>query len=200
MFDESNGEGRVFDFDEFADHLLEQGLQASPAQLHGCISGMICAGGVGEPEAGLAALCQALDLSLHGELAGQAMELYKVSGAAMLDEEFDFHPLLPDDESTDIEVRTSALAAWCSGFLAGFAQAGTGAGRSTEALSSDTGEILADFAAIAEAGVDEEAQEDESEEQYFDIVEYVRFATLNVFMDCVTGADQPDPAPGSGVH
>lgn len=195
MFDNLPGDTAVFDFDEFANHLLEQGLEASPADLHGCLCGLLAAGGSDQPEAGLAALAQALDLNLHGELAGLVMQLFTVTAAALLDEEFDFHPLLPDDDSTPIETRAAALAGWCRGFLAGFAQVSAVAGGRADALSSDSSEILRDFAAIAEAEASDEEDEEESEESYAEILEYVRFATLNVFMDSISDGDSEGSVP-----
>lgn len=183
MFDDIEGSVGVFDFDELANHLLEQGLDASPSTLHGCLTGLLAAGAPAEAEAGLALLGQALDLNLHGELAGQALQLYLVTGAAMEDEEFDFHPLLPGDE-VEIAVRTDELANWCKGFLAGFAQVNQGQ------PGQDSSEILRDLAAIAEASVDEDAEEDESEGSYIEIVEYVRFATLNVYMESRSGQQE----------
>lgn len=176
MFDDINPSIDVFDFDELADHLLEQGLDTSPAQLHGALCGLLAAGAPPEAEAGLALMQQALDVDLHGELAGQALQLYRVSGAALEDEEFEFHPLLPED-AVEIALRTAELGRWCSGFLSGYAQV------SQREPGPDSSEILKDFAAIAQVAVDEEADEEESEASYTEILEYVRFACLNVFLD-----------------
>ena len=180
MFDDIEGTVGVFDFDELANHLLEQGLDASPSTLHGCLSGLLAAGAPLEAEAGLALMSQALDLNIYGELAGQALQFYLVTGAAMEDEEFDFHPLLPDDE-VEIASRTAELANWCKGFLAGFAQV------NQSQVGQESSEILRDMAAIAEASVDEEADEDESEGSYIEIVEYLRFASLNIYMESRSG-------------
>ncbi|WP_116368024.1 UPF0149 family protein [Parahaliea mediterranea] len=182
MFDDLPGAGRVFDFDEIADHLVEQGEQCSPSELHGCLTGLMAAGAVGEPAAGLAGLNQALNLDLHGELAECMLELYSVTLAALQDEEFDFHPLLPEDD-TDLDLRVLALGAWCRGFMAGYARATASAGSGDASLPGDSAEILRDIANIAQAGVDEDLPEDESEGNYAEIVEYLRFAALNVFMD-----------------
>jgi len=188
MYDNLTGEVGVFDFDEFANHLLEQGLEASPAELHGCLCGLLAAGAVPEPEVGLDGLGQALDLVLHGELADHTMQLYAITAAALEDEEFDFHPLLPDD-SVDIVERTAALAVWCRGFLAGFAQVTGRADVPGAPLSEDSGEILKDFAAIAHATVDEDESEDEAEGSYIELLEYLRFAALNVYMDTQSRSD-----------
>ena len=163
MFNELMGAPRVFDFDELANHLLEQALQSSPSDIHGCLCGLLAAGAAVEPELALAALADALDIELRGELAEQVMQLYQVSAAALEDEEFDFHPLLPDDEA-DIETRTTALAGWSRGFLAGFALVSAGAASEAEnAVSKDSAEVLKDFAAIARAEADDQDREDEED-------------------------------------
>ena len=201
MYDSLMGETEIFDFEELANHLLEQGLQSSPADIHGCLCGLLAAGAAVEPELALAALVEALDLELRGELAEQVMALYKVSAAALEDEEFDFHPLMPDDES-DIETRTASLAGWCRGFLAGFALVSAGAASEAENIvSRDSAEVLKDFAAIAQAEADDEDHEDEegAEESYFEVLEYLRFAALNVYMDSrATAEDAASEPTGNG--
>ncbi|WP_167854884.1 UPF0149 family protein [Mangrovimicrobium sediminis] len=178
-------ETTVFDFDEMAGHLLEQGVDASPSDLHGCLCGLLAAGAPAQPEAGFALLAQALDVDLHGELAGLVMQLYEVSAAALEDDEFDFHPLLPDDDS-EIEVRTLALVGWVRSFITGFTRV------NRETVRQDSAEILRDFAAIAQANVDEGASEEESEDSYLELVEYLRFAALNVFMDSRADSVAPE--------
>jgi len=192
MFENLTGDTQAFDFDEVANHLLEQGQQSSPSELHGCLCGLLAGGADATAEAGLAGLGQAMNLDLHGELAALIMELYGVTNAALRDEEFDFYPLLPEDDVA-IEERTDALSAWCRGFLAGYAQA------STAQAGKDTGEILKDIADIAEAGVDSEADEEESENSITEIVEYLRFAALNVFMDNLSNEDDGFSS-GPGTH
>jgi len=201
MYDDLQGNVGVFDFDEFANHLLEQGLEASPSELHGFLCGLLSGGAAAEPEVALNALDQSLGLVLHGELADHSMQLYTVTAAALEDEEFDFHPLLPDDDD-DIVARTAALAAWSRGFLAGFAHMTAGTGKAPATLSEDSSEILKDFANIAQAGVDEGEAGDEAESAYMELVEYLRFAALNVYMD--TRAREQDqgisPEEGQPIH
>ena len=180
MYDLQLDKTEVFDFDEFANHLLEQGLQSSPSEIHGCLTGLLASGAPVEAELGLVALSDVLDLNVHGELASQAMKLYTDTSTALLNEEFDFHPLLPDDE-TDIAERAGALAGWCSGFLGGMAQGAATGSESAAKLSKDSREILKDIEAFSQA--DDEVDEDESEESYFEIAEYLRFAVLNIHMD-----------------
>lgn len=182
MYDDQFGNTGVFDFDEFANHLLEQGLQSSPSEIHGCLTGLLASGAPVEAELALVALADVLELNAHGELAAQAMELYTVTSAALQDEEFDFHPLLPDDEAELIE-RVNALASWCGGFHGGFAQGTAARSDADSQLSRESREILKDIEAFSLAEMDADMSEEESEENYFEISEYLRFAVLNIYMD-----------------
>jgi uncharacterized protein len=182
MYDDVPDEVGVFDFDEFANHLLDQGVLASPSQLHGCLCGLLSAGAPAQPEYGLDALAQALDLELHGELASRIMQLYTVTEASLQDEEFTFLPLLPDEDE-EIALRTAALASWCDGFLAGFTYATAAQDKNGGALGPETGEVLRDIAAMAQAEPAEDESEEEAEDSYIELVEYLRVAVVNVFMD-----------------
>ena len=195
-------EDQALDFDDFANALLEQGAEQSPSQIHGGLCGVFAAGispdgRSQEAEYGLAAVAQALQMDIHGELAVLCLRLAAVTIAALQDEEFDFHLFLPDDE-VEIELRVAALSHWCAGFVSGFAL--SVASPEGGALSEDSAEILKDISAIAEAVVDAEddaendaTEDDEAEEeaegQFFEISEYLRFATLNLFLDQMDRAE-----------
>ena len=194
MTTNSRGEVSQFDFEELANQLLEQGQAASPADLHGCLCGLLAAGASHQAEAGMDGLNQALDLDLHGELAEQVMALYVVTAQALDNDEFDFYPLLLDDDA-DIASRTAALAGWCRSFLAGYAQVSAAASRPRAALPGDSSEILQDLAAIAEADHDDLVEDEESEKNYAELTEYIRFAALNAYAD---SAPQDPGAAGSG--
>lgn len=184
MFDDVDPSVVVFDFEELANQLLEQGSAISPARLHGALAGLLAAGAQPIPELGLHAASHLLEVTAYGELAEQIMQLYTITAGALADEEFEFHPLLPDDEEA-LDVRTEALGDWSAGFLLGFTQHNGKTPEQAGALSADSSEVLTDMAALAEATVsdDEDADEDEAEANYWELVEYVRFATLNVYMD-----------------
>lgn len=186
---------RVFDWDGLSDQLLEQGLDTSPAALHGCLCGLLAGGAEPQGELGLDALSQALGLVLHGELAGEVMRLYTISAAALEDEEFDFHPLLPGDE-VDLGERTLALASWSRGFLSGFAFQTARLDRGDAPLPGDSSEILKDFAALSQAMVDDEEEEEVSENSFMELYEYLRFATLNFYMENRPSEQAARPRPG----
>lgn len=199
MSTNSRGEVSQFDFEDLANQLLEQGHEVSPADLHGCLCGLLAAGGSHEGEAGLQGLAMALGVDLHGDLAEQVMALHVVTATSLDDDEFDFYPLLLDDDA-DLASRTAALAAWCRSFLAGYAQAGSAKEQSLSpgTLPADSSEILRDLAAIAQADVDDIVEDEESERSYAELTEYIRFAALNAYLDTIAHAvDSRSGEPGA---
>ena len=197
MSTNSRGEVSQFDFEDLANQLVEQGHEASPADLHGCLCGLLAAGISHQAEAGLQGLGRALGVDLHGELAEQVMALHTVTAASLEDEEFDFYPLLLDD-AADLASRTAALAGWCRSFLAGYAQGGAMTGAQPDALPGDSSEILRDLAAIAQADLDDIVDDEESERSYAELTEYIRFAALNAYLDTMAHSVESRPGdPGA---
>jgi uncharacterized protein YgfB (UPF0149 family) len=196
MFDPQLQDGPVFDYEALTGQFDDQGVAVSVARVHGCLCGLLAAGAATIQERALAALAEALDVEVHGELAEAIMQLYLVSASALADEAFDFHPLLPDDE-TDIGPRAEALGDWCAGFLAGFALVAAGGGTGTGA-ADDTREVLTDLAAMARASADD-GPDEESEQSYFELVEYLRFAVMNVYADTLARLEDEPAAPGDGT-
>jgi uncharacterized protein YgfB (UPF0149 family) len=89
-------------------------------------------------------------------------------------ESLDFQLLLPDDESP-LALRTAELAGWCQGFLYGL---GLGGLRGDVELPATISEVMRDFYEIANTSFDYESVDEEDEEAYMEIVEYVRVSVL----------------------
>ncbi|MFT4767267.1 MAG: hypothetical protein ACI8RN_000392 [Glaciecola sp.] len=178
-------------FDELANSLLEQGEMLSPAELHGCLCGLLGGGFRGGEEALLAELEQTLDLSLHGALADGVATLRSAAIESLGEGSFDFHPLLPEEE-LELSQRIEAMAQWCRGFLSGYAQARVKSEGQGEAVLPDSAEALRDFAAIAQAVEDDDEQDSNAEEDaYYELLEYLRVAAMNVMLDAGVGGDEP---------
>jgi hypothetical protein len=119
-----------------------------------------------------------------------------VTADALQDEAFSFNPLLPDEDE-DIIARTAALASWCEGFLAGFAYRLAGEEALPGSLSDEAAEVLRDIAALAQAEAGPEETEDEAEDSFSELVEYLRVAVVNIFMD--SSASVPGTAASPDV-
>jgi hypothetical protein len=182
---------QAFDFDDFANQLLAEGAEQSPSFVHGGICGVYAGAGAVDPEDCLAATGQSLELGLHGELGESSLRLADITRRALEDEEFDFHLFLPDDE-VEVSQRVRCLSEWCQGFLAAYALVVSQTDGS--GLDEETSEILKDIGAIGQADPDRDADEaddeEESESHFFELTEYLRFATLNLFMNQVMDAEE----------
>ena len=151
---------------EAADQLLNAGLTINPSTLHGAVVGLLGAGFDPGADNAISTLEKALAVDLQGELV-------------------DFvDPLLPDDDDS-FDERVASTADWASGFLTGFTQAIAATASPDTAVPPNTAEALKDFAAIAQ--VDPEIVEsEEAERDLEELIEYLRFAALNVVQDAVS--------------
>jgi len=151
------------------------------AESHGALCGMLCARGstdlsewmghvLGEQEQGSVFL---------RDLANQLSELHQSTLGQMNDPFGGFHLLLPDDDDA-LDERAEALAEWCLGFVYGLAAGGIS---EESEIPEDTKELLIDFIEISRAGHDgidkvEEDNEEEDEQAFVEIVEYVRTGVM----------------------
>jgi uncharacterized protein YgfB (UPF0149 family) len=99
--------------------------------------------------------------------------------------ELDFAPLLPDDEAP-LDVRTLAMADWCSGVLAGIGSATVPPAGWPETVR----EVITDFAEIAKAAVGDEDSDEVNESSYTEIVEYLRASAQLVFEELIDPRDE----------
>jgi len=153
---------------------------AELAECHGVLCGMIC-GESGRTAADFLSHLMTLQLTREadGVLHDALIEAFNSTVQQLADEELRFSLWLPDDEQPLAE-RTRSLAQWCTGFLAGL-----GMGGPLQALSDEAEEALTDLQQIARAGFSLQkddaggtASNEEDEQAFCEIVEYVRVVTL----------------------
>lgn len=174
-------------FDEVAAR-LQPGLSGS--HLHGVIVGGLCG-----PQPASGDWVARIGAVLGGEQraphwGAPLIEALKLTALALEDEEFGFEPMLPDDD-VHLGDRAEALAEWCDGFLLGFA-AGRGRGGP---LSAESEELVTDLQSIADGldGASFTDADDDDENDYAQLVEFVRIAALSLFAE-------HGGAPAATVH
>ncbi|MFK7830021.1 MAG: UPF0149 family protein [Congregibacter sp.] len=187
ILDPHPGDSGAALFDELANALLEQGELLSPAELHGCLCGLLGGGFSGDGEQLLAELEKTLNMPFHGALADGVATLHAGALESFDQGDFEFQLLLPDDD-VDLGQRIGSMASWCRSFLSGYAQARVSEGARSEPVAPDSAEVLRDFAAIAQAADDEDREGDDAEREYFELLEYLRVAAMNVLLDAGVGA------------
>lgn len=163
--------------DRFTDfrHLEQAIAPHDPAEIHGILCGMLCLESNLDSEHWLS--CIADPMIITAAAREQLRELFSVTVSQVNDAELSFFPLLPEDEAdVPLSYRTEALGHWCQGFLAGLGLAGLD---KEQAFAAEVDEFLRDLVEISKVDPDlDEAEEEQSEQAYTEIVEYVRMGVL----------------------
>ncbi|OGI52322.1 MAG: hypothetical protein A3E57_02470 [Candidatus Muproteobacteria bacterium RIFCSPHIGHO2_12_FULL_60_33] len=166
-------------YEDAARLLREAGVPTGAAEVHGIITGVLCApqgarvawqelvlgretGRNRDPQTALSQLLVALHRSTHAHLSGL---------------ECDFAPLLPGDEHSLAE-QIEGLSDWCRGYLLGLHAGGVPEG---QALDGDAGEIIRDITRLSEAELDASLADEEEMRALVEIVEYLRVGVQLVF-------------------
>lgn len=176
------------DFDDLADIFWRLGVMQSPSELQGYLAGQLAVG-LAVSEAQWPELANTFIDPVEppaGEDHQLLMDLYHATRAAMDDDQMSFDLLLPDD-SLDLSQRADNLGGWCKGFMTGFAMGGKQLQSSDgqRQYSSDVSEALSDMAAIAQIVVEDgDEGEERSEQDMVEIVEYLRVAVINIYLEC----------------
>lgn len=141
-------------------------------ECHGTLTGMFCANSALQLDEWLDGI-EAQGTELSPETRETLRVLYTVTREQLNDSVLDFHPLLPDDDIIVAE-RVEALGEWCQGFLLGLSTGKV----EMENMPDDSGEILRDMLEISRlSGLDLDGDE-EDEESYQQLLEYVRTGVL----------------------
>lgn len=186
------------DFDEIATIAWRLGSMLSPSQLQGYLIGQLAVGGKVSAEAWVAQAVQQIDgVEAPAPEEQQLLaDVYDACQDLVVQGNLEVQLMLPDDDA-DLSQRVECLGFWCQGFLAGFAVAGKqkqqakGQQKYTDVVS----EALADIAAIAQIGLAEADDSEQSEGDFFEVLEYVRLAAMNIYLECVAPAeDKSKPA------
>ncbi len=163
-------------------------LSVSAAELHGSLCGFLCAGGEPTPGYWLDQLKidpEGLDAEGRDDL-----ETLRRSTLRLLDDpDIGFALMLPDDDSA-MSQRVNALSQWCGGFLGGYGLGGT---NPASGLSEDGRDALRDLGRIAQFGY-EAGEEEEDENAFAEILEYVRVAVVLLRQEGLPGSDSATSA------
>lgn len=187
------------DFDELADSFWRLGVMCSPAQLQGYLLGILAVGVECGDEQWLQLAAVFIDpVQTPAEVDNQnLLELLHAARLQLQGDGLDLQLLLPADD-VEISLRVDALSQWCQGFLAGFAWGGKQRQQQGEQqFSAAVKEVVRDIGAIAQVALGEgDEDEVEREKSFFELADYLRLATINIYLE-TTGSTEPAPAaPG----
>ena len=188
------------EFDQLADVYWRLGCVQSPSRLQGYVLGLLSVGETLEPDAWIETASQFVEaVEPPNEQERQLLlALYGSASTAISADEMALRLLLPDD-AVEIPQRIDSVGQWCSGYMMGFAQGGKAIQQSQgqQEYSKEVSEALSDIAAISQIALSENDEDGEdSEQNYFEISEYLRLAAITIYMEC---HQRPVTAPESSA-
>ena len=147
---------------------------SSPRELHGLLTGIVCVTEAPTRDEWLQIL-STLDVpKLIDEalimLTGEAEDV----SHALSEDELDYLPMLPDDEHA-LADRVQALADWCAGVVLGF-------GLASGHIRPDEKELIENLQDVASVEFDESDNDEEGEESYLELYEFVRLIPVSLSM------------------
>ena len=175
------------DWDEIADQLFNAGQTLNPSELHGVLVGLMGAGFDPDDEhhleQTLASVEKAVGMQLQGELVDIVSRLNLATLSAIVDTDYAFRVLLPDDDDS-IEQRLRSFSNWVTGFISGYTEGMTVRQAAGLAIQPEVADVLKDFASIAQVETDQ-VETEEAERQLEELVDYVRLATISIVQDAI---------------
>jgi len=183
MIDETS-----LDFASVQAIITTEDVKLHGAELHGVLTGLVCAGYSFDSNDYLAMITDMFNNGegLPAKLKSLVKDMFSDIWHQLLDDSYSFQLLLPDDDDSILE-RAHALAVWVQGFNLGFGLQQ----KDKPVISEDVKEVLSDFTEIA--NLSDEMEEDEDTEQaFYEIVEYVRMSALLCFTELGTPPTDDD--------
>ena len=177
-------------YQRLAHGLSASALSPSPAEVHGILCGLICAG---HPQAEATWLAEVGPEAAQGDLLAQGAArecradlgtLAKRTRADIEGPGLGFSPLLPPDEEP-LRERALAVYDWCRGFLYALGLAGIG----ESDLSDQTREVFRDFADITRLDLDDLDEGEDNEDALTEVVEFVWVAAMLVYEERVAAKE-----------
>lgn len=180
----------LMDFASMQAILTSEDVRSHASEIHGVLTGLVCAGFEFEDQGYVAMLN---DLFNDGDGFPAAVkvalkQMYSELWTSILDDTYSFNLLLPDDDDTMAE-RGHALSMWVQGFNLGFGLEQ----KDSPVVSEEVKEVLTDFSEIANLS-DEMDEDEDTEQAYFEISEYVRISAILCFSELATPPNQESNA------
>lgn len=175
----SEAQHALADYGQLSNDLAILELNLDPAELHGMVTGLIVGGASEQAEAYLRSLTMNKSGANYHQAMNALFSLYTITHTCLYNFEFNFQLLLPTDEAV-LSDRLLAFTSWIQGFLKGLDMSGLCL---EDFESEDTIEVLQHLEDFADIEIDGLEDNDQDEQAYVDVTEYVRLAVMQLFCD-----------------
>ena len=166
-------------FDDLNDTLIKFDSMTEASEAHGTLCGMICISGQANINQWLSLIFENQDpndLSLQS--TKQVLtNLYTETLEKFTNSNYDLD-IFTHDDNISLDVRIEDLGYWCQGFLYGLSLSGL---TDINKLPEEASEILQDMSDISKAGYSTEDSDEENENAFAEIIEYIRVGVYVVY-------------------
>jgi len=192
MYDEHFGEPSI-SYASISDLLSDSPELESPAMIHGWATGVLCAGFRPDHDRWVEQLYEfsKAEALQHWQVE-PLLEIFDTSLQTLQSTDFAFQLLLPDEEENLFEDCLDAFSQWCQGFMHGFATL-------QQELSEEAEEILKDLTEISQIDCSS-VESDENDGYFIELEEFVRMATMSLFMEYAPEASKQSEQEEPNVH
>jgi len=143
-------------------------------EAHGTLAGALCASALFSFEDWLR---ETYAKGLAGEAQIAMQSVFEWTQHTLQEGQLQFQLLLPEEPQLVAE-RAISLGQWCQGFLYGL---GTNEIPDIDKLPAEVAEIVRDLTAITQVSVDRNESDEENEQAYVELVEFVRVGVQLLF-------------------
>lgn len=162
-------------YGELDEALSDTTLKLHPSQVHGLVCGILC--GNNNANAAWETLIAGDKVTTKTHTLLQS--LFDASSNQLKEFLFEFQLVLPSD-SEDLPVRAEALTLWAQGFLTGLKLAQV---QIMDREASEMTEAIHDLVEIAKMNYEQVVSNEEDEDAYVELIEYVRVAVILIYQD-----------------
>ncbi|MCF8998830.1 UPF0149 family protein [Acinetobacter nectaris] len=147
---------------------------SSPSELHGLLTGIVCVTQPPTREEWTLILSTLNVPELNDESLAILTDETEDVAHALSEDDLDYLPMLPDDQHV-LRDRVQALADWCAGVVLGF-------GLASGHIRADERELIGHLQDVAAVEFEDEDDDEEGEEGYQELFEFVRLIPVSLSM------------------
>ena len=185
-------------YKEFQDALVLMQTELSPAECQGIAFGLLAWNNHSRATQEWSTLlnqeCERIDESTRS-CYDWLEALFESAHKGLKDTDYGLRLYLPADDAA-LYLRAIAVSQWCRGFMFGVGLMGFDSRMLSTVLIN---EALQDISQIMNIEINPDETSPDSEKEYFELVEYLRMATLLIYSE-ITGVDQGGGVSAHGLH
>lgn len=174
------------DYEKFANTIKPLSLDLTPSELHGVMSGYICAGATSKGEQYLRTLVQGKKDEAEKKGVLEIFDLYTITQHQIINFDPELQLLLPEDKA-DLKERAKSFSEWCNGFMDGLTMAGINLHTLEE---QDAQNALLHISQFSDLNYEDLSSDEDDEKALMEVSEYTRMAILHLHNIITSDDDQ----------